>query len=209
MKTTEVVKLKRQPVTVAMDASTSRTTLRDELEPAMADISFVLAEIYAYRTCPSSMRQAFFSIDISRMGLFRKCPQPNHPTWAINVYPIQPLRNPEDVREDLSTEVVFAQSKPGWEAIISYVNANTEKRFGVVFPYKEMMYIMWVKEVSAGKLLVGTYVCCTNCGTFGSDVRLRWCKVCKAACFCSSACAKDDHGCVNFAAMWNRDRLAF
>jgi len=207
MKTTEVVKTKRRPVTVALDASTSRTTVRDELEPVMADISFILAEIYAYRSCPSSMRQAFFSIDLSQMTLLRKNPQPSHPSWALNIYPIQPLARPADARRDM-TDVPFVQSVPTWDAIIHYVEGNLEKRFGIAFPYQGTMYALWVKEVAQGQLLVGGFVCCTSCGSFGTSVKLRWCKRCRAACSCSNACAKEEHGCENFSSMWNKNQLA-
>jgi len=204
MKTTEVVKSKRKIVTVAIDSSTTRTDLRKDLDAAMNDISFVLAEIYAYRSCPSTMKQAFYNLDISRMAMLRKHPQPSHPVWTMNASPIQPLGAPSAARKELAGKVRFAQTQATWDSVVAYVHSNVQKRFGIVFPYQEMVYILWVKEVGPEQLLVGGFTCCTGCGTSGTDVRLRWCKKCRSAAFCTKECAVMDHQCSSFAAVWSR-----
>jgi hypothetical protein len=224
IKTTEIHKAKRKGVTVVLDASTSCTQIRNELKDAMRGLSLLLSEIYIYRSCAGTARQLFYNLDLTHAEDLRRNPQATNPFWQENKYPIQPLARPLDARKDLEgifehrlpkhnfvegmKAAVFAQGKELWEAIISYVAASPKNRFGVTFAYKEVIYLMWVKECSERNLLTGAYLCCTVCGKCGAGVRLKWCRTCRSAAVCSAECAREDHACSAMAAVWGKNHGA-
>jgi hypothetical protein len=196
LKSTERVTSNKEPVGVSLDVSTCRTALRGKLEVFMKDVSFALAEIHAYRGCAGSVRQGFFNLDMGRIDVFKRHPQPHDPRWASEPYPIQPLTFPMRARDELPRTVECAQTPATWGRIVAYVEARPKSRFGVVVSHASVLYILWVKELAPRRLLVGACVRCSTCS--GEGQSLRWCKVCRAAAFCSASCAEKGHGCAEF-----------